>query len=325
MRNSSVLFLSLLMLGCSAVERIQSKTEMALQPQPQDGLTPRKEAIEYAKRRDVLDLEKVVKQQNIEISQLRQELSQAKLQNEEFRNMMLKNFTLLERAVAEQQTQSMQIEPIQTEPQHQETPQEELIEKYSLFDQKPNALDVTPVPLPPPDERKVVRETPQSIKKSPIIAPVKKQTKSYQDPDLNEPKRPYTLKSYPPVKKMYDQGMQALFQNQPQKAIQLLAAVVQDYPDDEYGDNAMFWLGNTYFKMKKLDLAEKQFRGVLKNYEHRPTSQGYKTPDAIQMLGQIYAMKNEREKAKYYFRAVMERFPGSTAAMTAKQDLTRLK
>ena len=196
-----------------------------------------------------------------------------------------------------------------------QTTQKPLIEKFSLFPPKPSsqapAVKNVPVPLPPPDENKVVREsaTKKKAVAKPIIIP-SKEKKPYSDPDLNEPKRPYILKSYPPVKKMYDQGMQALFQNQPQKAVQLLSAVAKDYPDDEYGDNAIFWLGNTYFKLNQLDLAEKQFRHILRNYEHRPTSQGYKTSDAIQMLGQVFAQRNDLEKATYYFQAVMQRFPG---------------
>ncbi len=321
------------MLGCSAVERIQSKTAMTPDPQVKDAPLPQKETIEYAKRRDVIDLEKTVGQQTSEISQLREQLLQMKLQNDEFQKVMLKNFTLLERAVGQQQSQPIEVEQLPITKPDEEPPQTELIEKFPLFPtpkQPETTLEVAPVPLPPPDESKVVRESPQSLQKpkqtvqnvKPVVIPTTK--KPYSDPDLNEPKRPYTLKSYPPVKKIYDQGMQALFQNQSQKAVKLLMNVVQDYPDDEYGDNAMFWLGNTYFRMKKLDLAEEQFRGVLRNYEHRPTSQGYKTPDAIQMLGQIYAMRNEAEKAKYYFRAVIERFPDSTAAANAKQDLTLL-
>ena len=70
--------------------------------------------------------------------------------------------------------------------------------------------------------------------------------------------------------------------------------------------------------MKK---AETTFRQVYKYYEHRPTSQEYKAPDAIYMLGKLHKKRNDLEKSKYYFNEAIKRFPGSAAARNAKRDL----
>ena len=67
--------------------------------------------------------------------------------------------------------------------------------------------------------------------------------------------------------------------------------------------------------------AEGVFRKVLTLYEHRPTTQGYKTPDSIYMLGKLNQHKNLNQRASYYYKEVIKRFPGSAAARNAERDL----
>ena len=57
----------------------------------------------------------------------------------------------------------------------------------------------------------------------------------------------------------------------------------------------------------------------MRKYEHRPTSQGYKTPDAILMIGQIYEQREKQMEAQYYYREVINRFPSSAAALEAEK------
>ncbi|SVE32807.1 uncharacterized protein METZ01_LOCUS485661, partial [marine metagenome] len=58
-------------------------------------------------------------------------------------------------------------------------------------------------------------------------------------------------------------------------------------------------------------------------YVHRPTSQGYKTPDAIYMLGKISERRSDNVTVGYYYRTVIARYPGSVAAKNATRDLER--
>ena len=117
--------------------------------------------------------------------------------------------------------------------------------------------------------------------------------------------------------------MTAVIQKNHAQAILVFENFTERFPDDLDSDNAFYWIGRSYFELQELEKAETAFRKVLKQYEHRPTSQGYKTPDAIYMLGKLQQLKNLEQRAAYYFEEVIRRFPGSAAARNAERDLGR--
>ena len=146
----------------------------------------------------------------------------------------------------------------------------------------------------------------------------------FEDPFLTEPKAPYKLKKRPQVRKLYDQGLDAMINQKYKEAIQTFQDMLKQFPDDEYSDNAQFWLGHVYYSLNRFDQAEAAFHKVLSQYEHRPTTQGYKTPDAIYMLGKMSKSRNDTLRSEYYFKEVIKRFPGSTAASNAEEELKTL-
>ncbi len=146
----------------------------------------------------------------------------------------------------------------------------------------------------------------------------------FEDPDLSEPENPVILIRHPGVKKIYNQGMNEVIQRQHESAIRIFENYVKRFPEDMDSDNALYWIGHSYFQLKQNQKAERAFRKILTGYEHRPTSQGYKTPDAIYMLGKISERRRDSVASKYYFRTVIARYPGSVAARNATRDLNRL-
>ena len=146
----------------------------------------------------------------------------------------------------------------------------------------------------------------------------------FEDPDLSEPENPVILIRHPGVKKIYNQGMNEVIQRQHESAIRIFENYVKRFPEDMDSDNALYWIGHSYFQLKQNQKAELAFRKILTGYEHRPTSQGYKTPDAIYMLGKISERRRDLVASKYYFRTVIARYPGSVAARNATRDLNRL-
>ncbi|MBF0236824.1 MAG: tetratricopeptide repeat protein [SAR324 cluster bacterium] len=191
-------------------------------------------------------------------------------------------------------------------------------------------------PMPPPPKKEVVDKTrpaeelpPPVIMAKPLndsmsMAPEAKQ-EPFEDPDLNEPESPRELKRINGVKRLYNQGMASIIQRDYDKAIEVFQNFTSQFPDDLDSDNAWYWIGHAWFKLEKLEAAEKAFREILRQYEHRPTSQGYKTPDAIYMLGQIAEQQGQPEKARYYYKQLLERFPDSAAGNNAEKDLQRLE
>ena len=146
---------------------------------------------------------------------------------------------------------------------------------------------------------------------------------AFSDPDLVPPHDPFILIRHPGVKKIYNQGMTAVIQKNHPQAILVFENFTSRFPDNLDSDNAFYWIGRSYFELNEWKKAEESFRKVLTRYEHRPTSQGYKTPDSIYMLGRLQLQQNLEQRAVYYFEEVIKRFPGSAAARNAERDLGR--
>ena len=158
----------------------------------------------------------------------------------------------------------------------------------------------------------------------PVVVSKESKEPEFEDPDLSEPENPVILIRHPGVKKIYNQGMNEVIQRQHESAIRIFENYVKRFPEDMDSDNALYWIGHSYFQLKQNQKAERAFRKILTGYEHRPTSQGYKTPDAIYMLGKISERRRDPVASKYYYRTVIARYPGSVAARNAKRDLNRL-
>ncbi|MCH2289845.1 MAG: tetratricopeptide repeat protein [SAR324 cluster bacterium] len=158
----------------------------------------------------------------------------------------------------------------------------------------------------------------------PVVVSKESEEPEFEDPDLSEPENPVILIRHPGVKKIYNQGMNEVIQRQHESAIRIFENYVKRFPEDMDSDNALYWIGHSYFQLKQNQKAERAFRKILTGYEHRPTSQGYKTPDAIYMLGKISERRRDPVASKYYYRTVIARYPGSVAARNATRDLNRL-
>jgi Uncharacterized protein conserved in bacteria len=146
----------------------------------------------------------------------------------------------------------------------------------------------------------------------------------FEDPDLSDPENPVILFRLPGVKKIYFLGLSEVVQRHRGSAIRFFENYVKRFPEDMACDNALYWFGPSYFQLKLIQKAELAFRKILSGYVHRPSSQGYKTPDAIYLLGKISERRRDSVATKYYFRTVIARYPGSVAARPAKRDLNRL-
>ena len=179
-----------------------------------------------------------------------------------------------------------------------------------------------PLDLPDPEARALT--TAESSKKTqPTAAGTESSQSDFSDPDLVPPEDPFILIRHPGVKKIYNQGMTAVIQKDHSQAILVFENFTNRFPDNLDSDNAFYWIGRSYFELNEWKKAEESFRKVLTRYEHRPTSQGYKTPDSIYMLGKLQFQQNLEQRAVYYFEEVIKRFPGSAAARNAERDLGR--
>ncbi|MBS1256817.1 MAG: Cell division coordinator CpoB [Deltaproteobacteria bacterium] len=181
-----------------------------------------------------------------------------------------------------------------------------------------------PEDLPDPEVRALPAAESASETTPKIATTTESPENKFSDPDLNPPDDPFILIRHPGVKRIYNQGMTAVIKKDHNQAILVFENFTERFPNDLDSDNAFYWIGRSHFELNELEKAEEAFRKVLTHYEHRPTSQGYKTPDSIYMLGKLNEQRNLHQRAAYYFEEVIKRFPGSAAARNAERDLGRI-
>lgn len=158
-------------------------------------------------------------------------------------------------------------------------------------------------------------------KKDPIPVLTASTNSAWQDDDLVPPASPIQLKIVPGAKKNYQAAFKSYSNKDYKESIKQFGEFIKQYPNDLDADNSQYWIGAAYYLLEEYTNAESAFRKVLKNYKHEETKHGYKTPDAILMLGRIYGIRNQPIKSRYYFEDVVKRFPDSISAEKAKREI----
>jgi tol-pal system protein YbgF len=119
---------------------------------------------------------------------------------------------------------------------------------------------------------------------------------------------------------LYHKGLDTFRSGNPQKARESLARFLQLYPSHELAANAHYWLGETYYDEKKFDQAVLEFQEVIKNFPGKE-----KVPAS--MLKQAMAFKElgDLKSTRYLYKKLIEEFPSSAEAKTAKENLKGIK
>jgi len=91
-------------------------------------------------------------------------------------------------------------------------------------------------------------------------------------------------------------------------------------PSSELADNALFWIGETYYAAGDYPNAISQYRRVSQQYGDQN-----KAPDAVYKLALAYAKSGDLALARQTFQEVIARYPYSTPAASAKAELERIK
>jgi TolA-binding protein len=145
-----------------------------------------------------------------------------------------------------------------------------------------------------------------------------------EDPDLTPPANPRNLTSHREAKALYDKGFSHFAHKQYGRAVLVYRDFLARFPEDIYSDNAQFWIGEAYLRQNRFSEAEAAYRKVLRDYAHRSSLEGYKTPESIYRIGQTYLKRDDPQRAKYYFTAAAERFPDTSAGRKAQRELASL-
>ena len=91
-------------------------------------------------------------------------------------------------------------------------------------------------------------------------------------------------------------------------------------PSSELADNALFWIGETYFSAGDYPNAISFYQRVSQQYGDQN-----KAPDAVYKLALAYVKTGDLALARQTFQEVISRYPYSTPAASAKAELERIK
>lgn len=91
-------------------------------------------------------------------------------------------------------------------------------------------------------------------------------------------------------------------------------------PTGELADNALFWIGETYYAAGNYGEAMRFYKRVADDY-----SDQNKAPDALFKLALAYEKTGDLMLARSTLQDVMKRYPYSSMASSAKAELNRIK
>jgi len=103
-------------------------------------------------------------------------------------------------------------------------------------------------------------------------------------------------------------------------AINGFNAFIAKYPQSDLADNALYWLGESYYVTQDTKSALAAFDRLLKEF---PSSD--KVPGALLKKGYILDAMGKRKEARDTLQQVLDRYPSSSVASMAKARLKHMK
>ena len=97
-------------------------------------------------------------------------------------------------------------------------------------------------------------------------------------------------------------------------------AVYESDNSGDLADNALFWIGETYFAAKDYNNAVRYYTRVVNEYPEQN-----KAPDALFKTALAQAKTGDLALARRTLQQVIERYPYSSTASSAKAELQRIK
>jgi tol-pal system protein YbgF len=119
---------------------------------------------------------------------------------------------------------------------------------------------------------------------------------------------------------MYQQGVDLVKSASTQKAREVLNKFLEKNPNHELAANAHYWIGETYYTEKSYDQAILEFEKVIKNYPDKE-----KVPAAMLKQGMAFKAIGDKKSAGYILNKLIEKFPKTAEASSARSKLKDMK
>jgi tol-pal system protein YbgF len=118
----------------------------------------------------------------------------------------------------------------------------------------------------------------------------------------------------------YQNGLELFGRGRIDDSRRVFESVFEANPESDLADNALFWIGETYYVTGKLSEAMSYFRRVASDYPDQN-----KAPDAMLRLGLAISKTGDLALARSTFDQLIARYPYSTAASAAKYEIKRIQ
>jgi len=118
------------------------------------------------------------------------------------------------------------------------------------------------------------------------------------------------------AKRMYDQAYKDLQRGNYSLAVLGFREFLRLAPESDLADNAQYWIGECHY-------AERDFQQAIQEFLKVPElwPRGDKAPSALLKTGYAYLQLDDRANARKYLNQVVEQFPNSEEATSAKNKL----
>ncbi len=120
-------------------------------------------------------------------------------------------------------------------------------------------------------------------------------------------------------KERYQAGVNAVMNGEVASGRSILQAFQEDFPDSALIPNVHYWLGEALYHEKRYAEAILTFKEVVRNY---PTHN--KASAAMLKTGYAYALLGDKNNARFYLQALLDKYPGSEPAALARTKLAKL-
>lgn len=122
------------------------------------------------------------------------------------------------------------------------------------------------------------------------------------------------------IAESYRQAIMLVGGGKQAEARKAFEGVYEADPNGDLADNALFWIGETYFTQKDYTNAVRYYNRVVSDY-----STQNKAPDALFKIAIAQERTGDLALARRTLQQVIERYPYSSPANSAKAELERIK
>ena len=95
---------------------------------------------------------------------------------------------------------------------------------------------------------------------------------------------------------------------------------LKQHPNTNYSDNALFWIGETWYIEEKYEKAIVEYEKVIKGFPA-----GDKVPDALLKQGMSFQKLGDKASAKIVYQQIINKYPQTNQARAARAKLSDLK